>query len=207
MGGRARHAERLAAAAGNGRLETVQQGAVAAKRGRPPQQPACRHLAAAAARRRAGGEVPLADCYRGTGGMELGHCGSRHGDDVGERDSSRIAGGRGQPFTPGALASQPQLDVRRQLRRQRHTGRPVAAAAAAKREGGAPASPRCRVLTCSCPRPCCSCCLLLQALVDFPGQTRRVISFKRMALTDFTVDIPRLAKKSVLAKALEEAGE
>jgi hypothetical protein len=43
--------------------------------------------------------------------------------------------------------------------------------------------------------------------VDFPGQTRRVISFKRMALTDFTVDIPRLAKKSVLAKALEEAGE
>ena len=43
--------------------------------------------------------------------------------------------------------------------------------------------------------------------MDFPGQTRRVISFKRMALTDFTVDIPRLAKKSVLAKALEEAGE
>ena len=58
-------------------------------------------------------------------------------------------------------------------------------------------------------RTCCPCCPLpsVQALVDFPGQTRRVISFKRMALTDFTVDIPRLAKKSVLAKALEEAGE
>ncbi|KAL4421522.1 hypothetical protein ABPG75_010813 [Micractinium tetrahymenae] len=43
------------------------------------------------------------------------------------------------------------------------------------------------------------------ALVDFPGQTRRVVSFKRMALTDFTVEIPRLAKKAVLKKAIEEA--
>ncbi|PRW60503.1 60S ribosomal L14 [Chlorella sorokiniana] len=43
------------------------------------------------------------------------------------------------------------------------------------------------------------------ALVDFPGQTRRVISFKRLAITDYTVDIPRLAKKAVLKKALEEA--
>lgn len=42
--------------------------------------------------------------------------------------------------------------------------------------------------------------------MDFPGQTRRVISFKRMALTDYTIDIPRLAKKAVLKKALEEAG-
>ena len=46
----------------------------------------------------------------------------------------------------------------------------------------------------------------LQALVDFPGQIRRVISFKRLALTDFTVEMPRLAKKSVLKKALEDAG-
>lgn len=46
-----------------------------------------------------------------------------------------------------------------------------------------------------------------QALVDFPGQTRRVVSFKRMALTDLTVEIPRLAKKAVLKKAIEEAGE
>ncbi len=43
--------------------------------------------------------------------------------------------------------------------------------------------------------------------MDFPGQTRRVISFKRMALTDFVVEIPRLAKKSVLKKAIDEAGE
>ncbi|KAI3429651.1 hypothetical protein D9Q98_005736 [Chlorella vulgaris] len=43
------------------------------------------------------------------------------------------------------------------------------------------------------------------ALVDFPGQTRRVISFKRLALTDFTIDIPRLAKKSVLTKAIAES--
>lgn len=54
----------------------------------------------------------------------------------------------------------------------------------------------------ACPAPAHA-----QALVDFPGQTRRVISFKRLALTDFTVDIPRLAKKSVLKKAVDEAGE
>lgn len=48
--------------------------------------------------------------------------------------------------------------------------------------------------------------ICLQALVDFPGQTRRVISFKRLALTDFTIDIPRLAKKSVLTKAIAESG-
>ena len=47
---------------------------------------------------------------------------------------------------------------------------------------------------------------LLQALVDWPGQTRRKVLFKRLALTDFTVEIPRLAKKAVLTKALEEAG-
>ena len=34
-----------------------------------------------------------------------------------------------------------------------------------------------------------------------------MINFKRLALTDFKVDIPRLAKKSVLKKAIEEAGE
>ncbi|PSC67565.1 hypothetical protein C2E20_8782 [Micractinium conductrix] len=43
------------------------------------------------------------------------------------------------------------------------------------------------------------------ALVDWPGQTRRKVLFKRLALTDFTVEIPRLAKKAVLTKALEEA--
>lgn len=45
----------------------------------------------------------------------------------------------------------------------------------------------------------------LQALVDFPDQIRRVVNFKRMVLTDYKVDIPRLAKKSVLKAALAEA--
>ena len=58
---------------------------------------------------------------------------------------------------------------------------------------------------------CCAfaeCCWLasLQALVDRPDEVRRVVSFKRIALTDFKVDIPRLAKKTVLKKALEESG-
>mmetsp|Transcript_32136 Transcript_32136/g.91165 ORF Transcript_32136/g.91165 Transcript_32136/m.91165 type:complete len:131 (+) Transcript_32136:89-481(+) len=44
-----------------------------------------------------------------------------------------------------------------------------------------------------------------RALVDFPDQLRRVESFKRLSLTDFKVEIPRLAKKKVLKKALDEA--
>jgi hypothetical protein len=48
---------------------------------------------------------------------------------------------------------------------------------------------------------------LLQALVDRPDETRRVISFKRMTLTDLKIDIPRLAKKPVVKKAFEDAGE
>lgn len=32
-------------------------------------------------------------------------------------------------------------------------------------------------------------------------------NFKRLAITDLKVEIPRLAKKSVLKKALEDAGE
>ena len=32
------------------------------------------------------------------------------------------------------------------------------------------------------------------------------MNFKRMALTDFKIDIPRLAKKKVLTAALEESG-
>jgi large subunit ribosomal protein L14e len=48
-----------------------------------------------------------------------------------------------------------------------------------------------------------SCCAL-QALVDRPDEIRRTESFKRLTLTDFKLDIPRLAKKSVLKKALQE---
>lgn len=44
----------------------------------------------------------------------------------------------------------------------------------------------------------------LQALVDSPDVVRHMVNFKRLAITDFKVDIPRLAKKSVLKKALEE---
>ena len=47
---------------------------------------------------------------------------------------------------------------------------------------------------------------VLQALVDRPDETRRVVSFKRLALTDFKIDIPRLAKKTALKAALEESG-
>ena len=34
-----------------------------------------------------------------------------------------------------------------------------------------------------------------------------MINFKRLALTDLKVDIPRLAKKKVLSEALSSAGE
>ncbi|KAK9800813.1 hypothetical protein WJX73_010839 [Symbiochloris irregularis] len=44
-----------------------------------------------------------------------------------------------------------------------------------------------------------------RALVDRPDEVRRVVSFKRLALTDFKVEIPRLARKSVLKSALEES--
>jgi large subunit ribosomal protein L14e len=44
-----------------------------------------------------------------------------------------------------------------------------------------------------------------RALVDRPDEVRRVINFKRLALTDYKVDIPRLAKKKVLSEALSSA--
>ncbi len=47
---------------------------------------------------------------------------------------------------------------------------------------------------------------VLQALVDRPDEVRRIINFKRLVLTDFKIDIPRLAKKKVLTAALEESG-
>ena len=47
----------------------------------------------------------------------------------------------------------------------------------------------------------------MQALVDSPDATRHVENFKRLSMTDIKVDIPRLAKKSVVKKAFEEAGE
>ncbi|TMW61584.1 hypothetical protein Poli38472_012775 [Pythium oligandrum] len=49
-----------------------------------------------------------------------------------------------------------------------------------------------------------------KALIDGPfsvtGVNRQVISFKRLALTDLTVKIPRQAREKTLKKALEAAG-
>lgn len=44
-----------------------------------------------------------------------------------------------------------------------------------------------------------------RALIDSPDMLRQQINFKRLALTDFKVDIPRLAKKKALKAALEES--
>lgn len=49
-------------------------------------------------------------------------------------------------------------------------------------------------------------CHPVQALVDRPDMVRRQMNFKRLVLTDFKIDIPRLAKKKVLTAALEESG-
>ena len=49
--------------------------------------------------------------------------------------------------------------------------------------------------------------LSLQALVDRPDETRRVMNFKRLALTDHKLDVPRLAKKKAIKEALETNGE
>ena len=48
---------------------------------------------------------------------------------------------------------------------------------------------------------------IMQALVDRPDEVRRIVNFKRLQLTDYKIDIPRIAKKKVLAAALEESGE
>lgn len=49
--------------------------------------------------------------------------------------------------------------------------------------------------------------IVMQALVDRPDEVRRILNFKRLALTDFKIDIPRVAKKKVLESALKESGE
>jgi len=46
-----------------------------------------------------------------------------------------------------------------------------------------------------------------QALVDAPGRARDVVNFKRLALTDYKVDIPRLASKKVLTAEFSKAGK
>lgn len=49
-------------------------------------------------------------------------------------------------------------------------------------------------------------CMRPQALVDAPAEGRRVMNFKRLALTDIKVEIPRLASKKVLTEAFNAAG-
>eukprot|EP00775_Hariotina_reticulata_P012181 gene12181-12318_t len=44
-----------------------------------------------------------------------------------------------------------------------------------------------------------------RALVDAPAEGRRVMNFKRLALTDIKVEIPRLASKKVLTEAFNAA--
>lgn len=46
-----------------------------------------------------------------------------------------------------------------------------------------------------------------QALIDRPDVVRRVENFKRLTLTDFKLDIPKLAKKKALKAALDENGK
>ena len=45
-----------------------------------------------------------------------------------------------------------------------------------------------------------------QALVDRPDAVRKALNFKRLALTDIKIDVPRAASKTVLAKALADSG-
>ncbi|CAI7843163.1 unnamed protein product, partial [Closterium sp. NIES-53] len=45
-----------------------------------------------------------------------------------------------------------------------------------------------------------------QALVDFTGMERQQINYKRLSLTDITIDIPKAASKKELRAAIE-AGE
>ena len=52
-----------------------------------------------------------------------------------------------------------------------------------------------------------ACIRFVQALVDRPDEERRVISFRRLALTDLKIDVPRLAAKKVLTKAFTDEGK
>ncbi len=42
--------------------------------------------------------------------------------------------------------------------------------------------------------------------MDRPDEERRVISFKRLTLTDIKIEVPRLAKKKVLTEAFTSGG-
>ncbi|MBA0768520.1 hypothetical protein Gotri_017315, partial [Gossypium trilobum] len=46
-----------------------------------------------------------------------------------------------------------------------------------------------------------------RALVDAPDMVRGQMNFKRLTLTDITIDIPRVPKKKTLIEAMEKAGK
>lgn len=48
---------------------------------------------------------------------------------------------------------------------------------------------------------------IYQALVDAPDMVRGQMNFKRLTLTDITIDINRTPKKKDLVKAMEAAGK
>lgn len=167
---------------------------------------------------------------------QVQHCDGAAGDRRGTAQAGEVhaclhgpwqASSAGPAGGPVAQQLMPATSQQWQLARPSNMLNPESAAACLGRLPGpqptrtatAPIVPMAAELPASCRscllraavHPCCLTMLPLpllcpQALVDFPGQTRRVISFKRLAITDYTVDIPRLAKKAVLKKALEEAG-
>lgn len=47
----------------------------------------------------------------------------------------------------------------------------------------------------------------MQALVDSPDMVRTQMNFKRLSLTDITIDIKRVPKKKILIAAMEAAGK
>ncbi|PPR81181.1 hypothetical protein GOBAR_AA39537 [Gossypium barbadense] len=52
---------------------------------------------------------------------------------------------------------------------------------------------------------CIAFILVCQALVDAPDMVRGQMNFKRLTLTDITIDIPRVPKKKTLIEAMEKA--
>lgn len=49
--------------------------------------------------------------------------------------------------------------------------------------------------------------ILMQALVDAPDMVRCQMNFKRLSLTDITIDIKRAPKKKTLIAAMEAGGK
>jgi hypothetical protein len=127
-------------------------------------------------------------------------------------DQNRVRDGAARRRAAGAGAAPPAARARaEQLRRApcrargaTARGPPPALAQrswAVKPQGFAPS--RARRLSVLTPRAarCCA-----QALIDAPEITRTIINFKRLLLTDLTVDIGKIPNKKTLKEALAAAG-